>query len=1079
LINADTGSTTPTLRIADVPSGVYFVRVRARNSKGTSEPSNEVIVELAAGCSSAPAAPTALTVTTSESETVLRWTAPGGHCPSTSYVIEALGAKDATSFSTGSTATTFATSQIAPGAWSVRVRATNVSGLSEPSNQVAIAGEGRDCVAAPPPPTNVFPYVRGSSLMLTWRAGRGAAATSYVVEVGSAPKARDILEIETSTPATSWMATLGPGTYYVNVLPKNQCGLGGRSPVNEVSADLDRHPDTPDVVIARASGGRNTYFPTIERLQNGRLVVVYYDSPAHVSAEGRIAAVRSGDGGRTWSPPEVIVDTPFDDRDPSLMQTRDGTLLLSYFAYDARRTIAEGVYVARSTDEGHTWSAPVEVETQIRWPSTTAKIVELDNGDLIIPIYGRITEDGESIASIVRSVDQGRSWNGATEVEIAAMPRTNFYEPAVANLGESRLIALMRADETDPFSWESHSDDGGRSWSTPVRMGVAAQASDVLPLPSNSAGAPAALHAWGDWSRRFGDGRQTVLQTVQFPDPKAGPLYGAPQVLYRSHCDDAGQPSSVRVDDGQALTVYYDACVGFIGGTFSSVESLIASTTDRLALQHDALRFSIVSGKGPALVTDPQTVNVWTSSPSTSWVATADQPWVRVTPTSGIGSGALTVAVVDGRASGLPPGPSKAVVRVTGIRGVETLEVTATRFVAGTTRRPTGAVDSPLALTQGVTGSLPWSGWAIDDVQVAAVRLFRNPVQGEPAGAEILVGDAVLVDGIRPDVELAHPDYPFAFRAGFSFLLLTNLLPGRGNGTFTFHVYAVDKEGQSAKLGTRTITCRNATSTTPFGILDTPRPGETISTGSYASFAWALTPQPDAITDGSSINVLVDGRTAGLPSCCRLRPDIQAAFPGYRNTGAALGGLTLDTSSYGNGLHTITWVVTDTGGHTDAIGSHFFRLELPERFAGLEHTVTSPSAYSPAARLSSVKAVAASLAVRRGLRPATTEHLRPGPDGEYVLSIGEMNQLEVHLDAENNGVCRPRYTGYQQVGGTLRPLPPGSSLQPRQGMFYWWIGAGFHGPYRLVFLSECDGLATRLRLTVTVRPRTFVAPPRK
>jgi hypothetical protein len=90
-----------------------------------------------------------------------------------------------------------------------------------------------------------------------------------------------------------------------------------------------------------------------------------------------------------------------------------------------------------------------------------------------------------------------------------------------------------------------------------------------------------------------------------------------------------------------------------------------------------------------------------------------------------------------------------------------------------------------------------------------------------------------------------------------------------------------------------------------------------------------------------------------------------------------------------------------------------------------------------------------------------------------------MNQLEVHLDAENNGVCRPRYTGYQQVGGTLRPLPPGSSLQPRQGMFYWWIGAGFHGPYRLVFLSECDGLATRLRLTVTVRPRTFVAPPRK
>ena len=33
---------------------------------------------------------------------------------------------------------------------------------------------------------------------------------------------------------------------------------------------------------------------------------------------GRIMAIRSGDEGKTWSKPVVIVDTPHDDRDPSL-----------------------------------------------------------------------------------------------------------------------------------------------------------------------------------------------------------------------------------------------------------------------------------------------------------------------------------------------------------------------------------------------------------------------------------------------------------------------------------------------------------------------------------------------------------------------------------------------------------------------------------------------------------------------------------------------------------------------------------------------------------------------------------------
>ena len=43
------------------------------------------------------------------------------------------------------------------------------------------------------------------------------------------------------------------------------------------SADLG-HPDSPDVVVATGSGDRSTWFPAVERLRDGALLVVYYDA---------------------------------------------------------------------------------------------------------------------------------------------------------------------------------------------------------------------------------------------------------------------------------------------------------------------------------------------------------------------------------------------------------------------------------------------------------------------------------------------------------------------------------------------------------------------------------------------------------------------------------------------------------------------------------------------------------------------------------------------------------------------------------------------------------------------------------
>ena len=98
------------------------------------------------------------------------------------------------------------------------------------------------------------------------------------------------------------------------------------------------------------------------------------------------------------------------------------------------------------------------------------------------------------------------------------------------------------------------------------------------------------------------------------------------------------------------------------------------------------------------------------------------------------------------------------------------------------------------------------------------------------------------------------------------------------------------------------MTCDNANATAPFGTLDTPGQGQTVSGSSYVNFGWALTQQPKFIpVDGSTLTVYVDGQPVGSPSYNHFRADIAAAFPGLANSDGAVGISTIDTTKLSNG----------------------------------------------------------------------------------------------------------------------------------------------------------------------------------
>jgi hypothetical protein len=119
----------------DVSRGIYYVRVRAENQYGDSDPSQELEVRAPGG----PQAPSRLVDVGSGATVDLRWNASAGGSAATGYVIEAgsaPGLADLASLQVGNVIR-FVTNA-PPGTYYVRVRGINARGPSAASNEIVV-----------------------------------------------------------------------------------------------------------------------------------------------------------------------------------------------------------------------------------------------------------------------------------------------------------------------------------------------------------------------------------------------------------------------------------------------------------------------------------------------------------------------------------------------------------------------------------------------------------------------------------------------------------------------------------------------------------------------------------------------------------------------------------------------------------------------------------------------------------------------------------------------------------------------------------------------------------------------------
>jgi hypothetical protein len=439
------------------------------------------------------------------------------------------------------------------------------------------------------------------------------------------------------------------------------------------------------------------------------------------------------------------------------------------------------------------------------------------------------------------------------------------------------------------------------------------------------------------------------------------------------------------------------------------------------------------------------------------WTLVLDQTWISCSPTSGIGSGTVSVSV---NPSGLSPGTYSGTISVSDLNATnspQTVNVILTVYANGQASPPFGTFETPMDGAT-VSSSIPVTGWVLDDIEVSSVKIYNG---------NTYVGDALFVEGARPDVETAYPDYPNNYQAGWGYMLLTNFLPNGGNGKYTLIAKARDIEGHEVTLGFKTITVDNANAVKPFGAIDTPSQGGTASGSSFVNWGWVLTPQPNSIpTDGSTIDVWLDGINLGHPTYNIYRSDIAKKFPGYANSNGAIGYFYLDTTTYANGVHTIQWTARDTSGNTDGIGSRYFTIQntgADAKASGVRRQKSEDRIDLSGIETDNAEPVI----IQKGFKEDGFEkEIYTNETGEYRIKIIELEPLRIKLDEGSSIVAC-----YQLVGNHIRKMPAGMTI--RDNTLSWMPGVAFLGNYRfVVVINDENGDLFKKFVNVLIQPNS-------
>ncbi len=106
------------------------------------------------------------------------------------------------------------------------------------------------------------------------------------------------------------------------------------------------------------------------------------------------------------------------------------------------------------------------------------------------------------------------------------------------------------------------------------------------------------------------------------------------------------------------------------------------------------------------------------------------------------------------------------------------------------------------------------------------------------------------------------------------------------------------------------------------------------------------------------------------------------------------------------------------------------------------------------------------------MRNGTPDEIYPDENGTSNIKIQELERAVIFLNDDRDKGSLFHFAGYLVKGHRLKPLPVGSTLDTKRGIFYWLPGPGFLGDFRLVFIKKDRyGNAVKKSILMTILPK--------
>lgn len=294
--------------------------------------------------------------------------------------------------------------------------------------------------------------------------------------------------------------TLQAGANYIwlNVLLKNNPSLAAKlnlsvdKIIDELGAVITISPNTnpttkyQGITLKKAGDDAiNTYrIPGMITTDKGTLIAVYdnrYVNSGDLPANIDVGMSRSNDGGKTWQAMKVIMDMgiPHDQNgigDPTILfdPTNKKIWVAALWSKGNHSIAGSGpglspdetgqLILVNSSDDGLTWSAPINITAQVKNPlwkilfQGPGNGIAMQDGTLVFPAQ-YWDASNMPYSTIIYSKDQGLTWKRGN----ASGPKSNTTESQIVETATGTLMLNMR-DNAGGFRSVATTNNLGDSW---------------------------------------------------------------------------------------------------------------------------------------------------------------------------------------------------------------------------------------------------------------------------------------------------------------------------------------------------------------------------------------------------------------------------------------------------------------------------------------------------------------------------------------------------------------------------------------------------------------------------------------